>query len=569
MSRQVPRVAWYRFRATFGRRRGGYLTLVLLVGLVGGLAMGALSAARRTESSFATYLASTDPSNLTVTVIGGAQVGGGSANYSSAAAAKIARLPGVKHVESAVPLVVAPLLADGAPRLDADTASSVIPIASVTGEFFDQDRVAVTEGRMADPDRADEVMMTAAAADLLGYHVGEVIPIGIYSQEQETLPGFGTPRVPPLHRIDAHLVGIAQVSNAVVQDDIDRFPTFIFLTPAVGKAVVADGGRGTDQIIYYGLQLNRGNGGVGAVEREFATVAPPGTSVAFHAITPVETKVDGTVKPVAIALGVFGAVAALAALLIGLQVISRQLRDAAEESSVLRALGGGPTVIAADSLIGILGAVVAGSLLAGVVCIALSPLSPLGPVRPVYPDLGIAFDWTVLGIGSAVLMVGLGATAIALAYRGAPHREERRSRPAPPRTSRVLEAFGSVGLPAPAVVGVRLALEPGPGSHRRAGALGAAGVGACRRHGGGDPDLRKRPAVAGVASGSVWMGLELHARRQQQRSPPGHLASQPRSRRRQPGPGTTTTFKRSTGSTSPSCTRPTTRRVGRRSCRRP
>ena len=31
------RVAWFRFRATFHRSWGGYLALVLLVGLVGGL----------------------------------------------------------------------------------------------------------------------------------------------------------------------------------------------------------------------------------------------------------------------------------------------------------------------------------------------------------------------------------------------------------------------------------------------------------------------------------------------------------------------------------------------------
>ena len=56
---QVLGVARYRFRATFGRRRGSYLTVVLLVGLVGGLAMGALSAARRTQSlPSLTFLAS-------------------------------------------------------------------------------------------------------------------------------------------------------------------------------------------------------------------------------------------------------------------------------------------------------------------------------------------------------------------------------------------------------------------------------------------------------------------------------------------------------------------------------
>jgi hypothetical protein len=63
---QVLRVAWYRLRATFGRRWGGYLGLVLLIGLIGGIALGAGAAARRTESSFPVFLASTNPSDLTV-----------------------------------------------------------------------------------------------------------------------------------------------------------------------------------------------------------------------------------------------------------------------------------------------------------------------------------------------------------------------------------------------------------------------------------------------------------------------------------------------------------------------
>jgi hypothetical protein len=41
----VTRVTWYRSAATFGRRREGYLTLVPLTGLTGGLAMGSVAAA--------------------------------------------------------------------------------------------------------------------------------------------------------------------------------------------------------------------------------------------------------------------------------------------------------------------------------------------------------------------------------------------------------------------------------------------------------------------------------------------------------------------------------------------
>jgi hypothetical protein len=104
---------------------------------------------------------------------------------------------------------------------------------------------------------------------------------------------------------------------------------------------------------------------------------------------------------------------------------------------------------------------VLGSLLAVAVAVALSPLSPLGPVRPVYPSSGLAFDWLVLGIGSVVLIGGLGSVAAALAYREAPHRVAMRSRLAPARTSKVARVIISAGLPAPGAVGVRLALEPG------------------------------------------------------------------------------------------------------------
>ncbi len=393
--------------------------------------------------------------------------------YSRSAVAAIARLPGVRHVEAALPIAAAPLAPNGAPRLRG--INSIQPVVSVDGLFFDQDRLAVTSGRMADPRRANEVVMTSSAARALGVHLGEVIPYGIYTLRQQNQPGFGTARVLPRIRIDAKLVGLVQESNAIVEDDIDRLPTFVFFTPALGRRVVAVGGQ--EGAITYGLQLDHGNAGVNAVEQAFAPSAPPGNSYGFHAIAPVEAKVDRTVKPLTIALGVFGGVAALAVLLIGLQLISRQLRDAGEESSVLRGLGAGPMTIAAEALLGILGSIVVGALLAAVIAVALSPLAPLGPVRPVFPDTGIAYDWKVLGIGILGLIVVLAAIAVALAYRGEPHRVLRRSRISFERNSKAVQAAVAAGLPPPAVVGVRFALEPGRGRTAvpvRSALLGAA-----------------------------------------------------------------------------------------------
>ena len=460
MSAQGLRVAAYRHRATLHRRRGGYLTLIVLIGLVGGLAMGSAAAARRTQSSFATYLASTNPSQLGITVFGGASSGGGAVPfYSAAALARVAKLPGVRHVEASFPITAAPLGPDGAPELGG--INNVIPVASVGRQFFDQDRLAVVEGRRADPRRIDEVMMTPLAAQLLGVHVGDVIHYGIYDFAEQNEPGFGTAKVPPHRRVDATLVGLVQVSNAIVEDDIDRYPTFVFFTPAMGRAIVADGGQGNEGAVSYYLQLDRGDRGVAAVEREFAAVSPPGNTYGFHSTQAVEVKVDRTLKPLVIALWVFAGVALLAALLIAVQLISRLLGDDAEDLLVLRAFGADETALVSDGLYGLAGSIVSGALLAAVVAVALSPLSPLGPVRTVYPGAAVAADWTVLGIGVLAVVVVLGAAATIMAWRGVPHRAAQRA--GPPSTSRAAQAVATTGLPVPTLVGVRFALERGRG----------------------------------------------------------------------------------------------------------
>jgi len=455
----VLRIAWYRFRATLGHRWGGYLSVVLLVGLVGGVAMGSIAAARRTQSSFSVFLASTNPSDLSMPTFGAAAISSASANYSATLTKEIADLSGVRHAEAWVNVNAAPMRPDGAPAIG--HLAQIYSAASVDGLYFNQDRVAVTQGRMADPRRPDEFVMTPVAAHLLGLHVGETVPYGFFTNRQASLPGIGTPSVQPYRRIDAKLVGLVVLSSEIVQDQVDRLPALVLFTPAFAKEVLADSGRGAGGVIYYGLQLDHGSRDVAGVERKLARLLPRGTEYNFHTTAPIEAKVGQVVRPVVIALGVFGALAALAALLIAGQLISRQLRTASGDLTVLRALGADPAVIAADGLFGVIGAVVLGSLLAVAVAVALSPLSPLGPVGPVYPSPGLAFDWPVLGIGSVVLIGGIGSMAVTLAYREAPHRVALRSRLAPARTSKVARVIISMGLPAPGTVGVRMALEPG------------------------------------------------------------------------------------------------------------
>jgi len=455
VSTDVAAVVWYRFRATFSRRRGAYLGVVLLVGLTGGIAMGSIAAARQTQSSYPRFLASTNPSDLTFSYSGAAAGTTGNV-YSSSLAGEIARLPDVRHVESSVLAFIAPLKADGAARLDVLTEWT--PVVSVDGLLFRQDRVAVTSGRMADPDAADEVVMTGVAAHALGVHVGQVVPMGVFTSAQASSPGFGTPSVAPERRVDAKLVGIVVLNSQVVADDIDRSVDLAIFTPALAPPLLADAIQ-----ISYGIQLAHGQRDVPALEEALPALLPPGSTYNFHAISHVESQVERAVRPQSIALGAFGAIAAFVCLLIVPQAMARQLRSESDDRQVLRALGAGRTVVVGDSMLGLLGALTVGSVMAVAVAVGITPLALLGPVRPLSAARWPAFDWTVLVVGSLVLVGGLGAAALTLSYREAPSRLVRASRRVMARTSGVAQFAAASGLPAPGVIGVRFALEPGRG----------------------------------------------------------------------------------------------------------
>jgi hypothetical protein len=429
--------------------------MVVLIGLIGGVAMASVAAARRTQSSYPTFLASTNPSDMTFS------------DYSASTSfpivdltARIARLAQVKRVVTTASPLIAPLVPDGAPNFNA--LGHLAIGGSTDGMFVEQDRVTVVEGRMADPHRSDEIVMTASAAEQLRVRAGQVLPLGFYTNAQEGLPGFGTPSVTPRLRVDATVVGIVILNNEVIEDDIDRSEGFVLLTPALIRQAGALSPAANLPVLY-GLQLERGTRDVPAVEREIIRLVPRGSFYNFHVTSRVVAEVELAVKPESIALGAFGGVAGLVCLVLGLQAASRQLHSDDEDRQVLRALGAAPAVTSGDGMIGVLGAVIVGSVVAVAVAVGLSPLAPLGPVRPVYPGSGTALDWTVLGLGFAVLVGALGASAAALAYRGAPHRVARRAPQGPSLSSRLGSLAEKAGGPVAGVVGVRFALEPGRG----------------------------------------------------------------------------------------------------------
>ncbi|HXR54589.1 MAG TPA: hypothetical protein VN793_06030, partial [Acidimicrobiales bacterium] len=445
--------------------------LVVLAGLLGGVAMGAVAAARRTQSSYPVYLSSINPSDIQTFTEFAPITGTG---YSPRVDDAIARLPYVKRSAAVIGF-------DGnlqvLQRVNADGPPGEAPPAvegGLDGEFVTVDRVNLVRGRMADPARADEFVMSAGGAADEGLHIGSTLRLGFFTDAQTASPKFaGYPTDKPHMAVTLKLVGIVEDNFQIVQDDDAALgDQFAVLSPALTRQLA-------DCCAYYSLDALQIEGGaqhqatvVSALNKILPDLGPFAGAQTF---APFIAKAERAIRPEAIAFGVFGLLCALAALLISGQVVGRLVRRNTADASVLRALGAGPAVTAADTLIGILCSVVAGTLLAVALAVALSPLAPIGAVRPVYPDRGIAFDWTVLGFGSLVLVGALSSVAILMAWRESPHHVAHRTGETD-RGSRIVHAVAAVGLPPAALTGIRSAL--GGGSGRDAAPVRSALLGA-------------------------------------------------------------------------------------------
>jgi hypothetical protein len=450
MKSQTFEFAWYRFRATFHRRWTTYLSVILLIGLTGGLAMASIAAARRTQSSYPTFLQSTNPSTLTLAVFGNS---GGKGAPSLAPA--IARLPDVKDVRTLASGDAVILDHSGAPRLD--TVNIVTIVGSTDGYAEQEDRLSVLQGHLVDPKSLDQIEVTSGAARVWDVHVGQKVPIGFYAPQQGQLPGFGTAKVKPIFTVHATVSAIVAMNSEIVQDDVDRAFGFAFMSPAMTKRAEAIDPDWKDPV-YYAIQLRRGDLRLARVEAQLVGVIPSGYAPNFHVASSVTATVELAVKPESVALGAFGVIAALVCLILSVQALSRQLRLGNDERRILQSLGASQSDTFAESLIGTFATVITGVALAVIVAVALSPLAPLGPVRAVYPDLGIAWDWTVLGLGAVILLAVLGASSVLVALANSPQRVRSKALRGPRRSSAV-RRFQLLGLPLTPTTGAHFALE--------------------------------------------------------------------------------------------------------------
>ena len=427
-------------RLDLRRRARSLLVLAVLVALTTAVVLTAVAGARRGQSAADRLLDRTAPATLAVLP-----------NEPGFDWTAVEAIDGVAAVGQ---FPVAAYLIDGLP-----------PEGPANFVYDDQvmhalERPVVLDGRLADPARDDEVVITRQLTATFGLGVGDHLTLRLYSPAQvDELALTNTePGEPAGAVIDSEIVGVV------------RSPWFSDSGDGTGGSVIPSAGLlaahrgsfvGAEGLTYVNalVRLEDGLEGVGRFREQLAEVTGR-NDIEFFNLAEDAQHVRDVTGFEAKGLLVFAGAAAIAALFLVGQSVVRYVAGATAELEVLRSVGMPPRHIRWVATAGPAAAAVVGSLAGAVIATVASAQFPMGTAEPFEPAPGRDVDLPVLG-GGAVLVVILTSAGALLASRVA----ARSYGQVPvPRPSRVAGIATRLGAPVPTAIGARFALERGAGS---------------------------------------------------------------------------------------------------------
>lgn len=430
---------WVWSRCQWRRRRGGAFAATLLFALAVAVVLTAAAGARRTQTAYPRMVEATATSDVLANPDEGVDT---NLNFDAVEA-----LPGVRTLGRAAGVFVVPPLADGSP----DFSTPLISLASADGNYgYTIDRFQLSEGRLPDPTRADEMLLDPRLAEMLGVRAGDTTTFLVPDLTKPPAPN-GLPSFLPR---EFRVTGIGLAASQILTDENFDYRA-IFLTPAFFE-------EQKDALGYWGLGISLNDPspeGILAFRRALDHLAA-GETIEYRSQRVDTDAVRRAVQPQVLALYLFGALAGLAALVIVGQSLARPLALDEREALTLQALGVRRRTLFAG---GIARALVLGTLGAGLgvaLSVAASSRFPIGFVRRAEPHPGIDVNVANLAGGAVIAIVLLLAVVAVPVWRGSGLgiRDAGPSRPSV--TAGALSRWG--GGPA-LVSGVRFALEPAPG----------------------------------------------------------------------------------------------------------
>jgi hypothetical protein len=317
--------AWYRFRAEI--RHGGWRFLVLtalLLGIGGGVALSAIAGARRTSSAFTRLEAATVAADVLV-------------NPDHVGVLDLL----TDDVMASMPGVASYARIGGGALLGPD-GNFLEPISLTADQRFgvDIERPAIRAGRVADPERAEEVFADPVAADLLGLEIGDVLEAVVLTEADAADGSLFSVAPEDLRRMARDgelgtrvlltLVGIGVRTGDVIPGASNAA---LHLTPAFAEA--------HDPLPFFGglvVRLDDGEAGVGDFITRVRALAP-GVGIDFQTTAGDRDTITRAVTPQSVSLYAFGAVTAIGVIAAVGQAFSRRAKLALAVESTLSGLG--------------------------------------------------------------------------------------------------------------------------------------------------------------------------------------------------------------------------------------
>jgi len=431
---------WMRLRSEMRARWRSWLGLALLIGLAGGAAVAAAAGARRTETAYPRFVQAQKGYDLVT--------GGFPENIDAERAlAQMAAMPEVLEWARLDVAAYAAILPSGR-RVSIPELAAVTDLSGRVG--YQLNRFKVVSGRMADLRAPEEAMMDFRAADQQSLRVGSKVQFIVGD------PSAEHPRLAAVR-----IVGIVASPGQFPAVGASSAFGGVYVTPAFVRSIGITPSPVDASLL---IRLRRGAADRDAFLRHLAAAGL--ATVDIPMVEQVQTAgVQRSIRFESQALWALCALVVLAALAVLGQALARQTYLESADLPTLRALGMSGVQLSALGMLRALIIGVGGASLTVPTAILLSPLTPIGLARIAEPHPGFAVDAFPLAVGASsvlLLTVLVGAvpawTAARTATTGAGGFEADRQRP-----SALAGALGRVWRSPPAVVGVRLALEPGRG----------------------------------------------------------------------------------------------------------
>jgi hypothetical protein len=428
-------VVWAWSRIDAARRWRSLAVLALLIAVSGGTVLTAVAGARRGDSALERLSAQTLPATVEVVPL--------SPEFDWD---PVRALPEVevmsRYVDTDFRVAGVPPenLSIGHPPMDTELMRTI-------------ERPVVLRGRLADPARVDEAVVTQRFVTTYRKGVGDTVTASLPTPEEAQAnaeingPSLSGPR------FTIRIVGV--VRSPFFTDGPMSHGTLL-PTPALLRAYEPNLlGPYT-----WSNALIRLKGGAAAVPafREHLAAATGRSDILVDNRAEVLRHRQRAAEFEARWLLAFGAAALLAAVVLVGQALTRHVAASLADLPTLRALGMAPDQAVLAALAPPLTAATAGAGGAAVIAVVASRWFPIGSGANDEPAPGTDFDWPVLATGPVVIVLLVLAGSAASAWLAA-----GTARPATERRSSVAAAAAGAHLPVPVVVGTRFALEPSRG----------------------------------------------------------------------------------------------------------